>query len=240
MSKPKISLIIPAHNEEKYIGECLNYAIKNSQGKIFEIIVVDNASSDDTYAIAEKNPHARVVREEKKGVMMARQKGFLEATGDILLFIDADNRIPNGWIDKVIYEFGHDKDLACLSGPYIFYDISKPKRFLVKMYWRVLAMPIYWIVGYMAVFGNLAIRRDVLEKMNGFDTTIEFYGDDTDTAKRAKKFGKVKFTLKHPMHSSARRLKKQGMFGSVKEYGLNFLSEVVLSKPITHKHKDFR
>ena len=65
-SKHKISLIIPAYNEEKYIGSCLDHAIKNSGGKFSEIIVVDNVSTDSTKSLAERRPGVRVIREERK------------------------------------------------------------------------------------------------------------------------------------------------------------------------------
>jgi glycosyltransferase involved in cell wall biosynthesis len=63
MENPTISLIIPAYNEEKYISTCLDYAIKNSNGKLLEIIVVDNASTDNTKKIASNYPNVRVVYE---------------------------------------------------------------------------------------------------------------------------------------------------------------------------------
>lgn len=239
-SKYKISLIICAHNEEKFIGECLDYAIKNSKNKLFEIIVVDNVSTDNTKAEALKRPNVKVVREEKKGLVRARERGYKEAKGDILAYIDADTRMPEGWIDRLIDEFENNNNYVCVSGPYIYYDIPKHKQFLVKIYWHILAMPMYWIIGYMAVGGNFAIKKDTLVKMNGFDTSIEFYGEDTNIARRASKFGKVKFIPSHYMYTSGRRLTNQGLLIMFKEYGLNFLSEVFLHRPITKEYKDHR
>src|SRR5689334_22582165 len=105
MSKLKISLIICAYNEEKYLGDCLDSAIKNSNGNFFEIIVVDNASTDNTKLIAEKRPGVRVVKEERKGLTRARQRGYEEAKGDILAYLDADTKMPKGWVERVIKEF---------------------------------------------------------------------------------------------------------------------------------------
>lgn len=240
MIQPKISLIICAYNEEKFIGNCLDFAIKNSEGKLFEIIVVDNVSTDNTKEEALKRPGVNVVKEERKGLTRARQRGFLEARGDILAYIDADTRMPEGWVDTIIKQFEKNKNLACLSGPYIYYDMSKFQQFLVKIYWYLLAMPMYWMVGYMVVGGNFAIKKDVLKKMEGFDTNIEFYGEDTNIARRASKFGKVKFIPSNYMYSSARRLANQGIMHMFREYGQNFLSEVILKKPITKDYKDFR
>jgi glycosyltransferase involved in cell wall biosynthesis len=240
MEHPTISLVIPAYNEEKYIGECLNH-VKNSQGNFLEIIVVDNASTDKTAEIAKSYAGVRVVREENKGLTYARQRGYLEAKGDILAFVDADTWMPIGWYSKVVKEFSEHKDTACLSGPYIYHDISKINQFLVKvLYWYMLAMPIYWIIGYMVTGGNFAIRKDILEKMKGFDTTIEFYGEDTNIARRAHKFGKVKFKPSFVMYISGRRLNSQGIFKTAFLYITNYLGEVILHKPINREYKDFR
>ncbi len=237
---PKICLVICAYNEEKYLGACLDHAIKNSGGKFSEIIVVDNASTDGTKLISEKRPGVRVVRENKKGLTRARQRGFEEVKADILAYIDADTRMPEGWFERVVEEFKKDENLVCLSGPYIYYDISKFQQFLVKMYWYLLAMPTYWFVGYMAVGGNFVIKKEVLRQMNGFDTNIEFYGEDTNLARRANDFGKVKFMPSHIIYSSGRRLTKQGIFSTFKEYTANFLSEAFLHKPVTKEYEDFR
>ena len=98
----------------------------------------------------------------------------------------------------------------------------------------------YLTLGYMVIGGNFAIRKEVLEKMGGFDTTIKFYGEDTNIARRAKKFGTVKFSLKFKMPTSGRRFKGEGLFRTGITYMLNFLSEVFVHRPLTQKHRDIR
>ena len=240
MENQKVSLVICAYNEEKYIGECLDRAIKSSGGKFFEILVIDNASTDRTKEVAEKRAGVRVIHEERKGLTRARQRGFMEARGDILAYIDSDTHMPEGWLATVVHEFNANKKLAVLSGPYIYYDIPKFQQFLVKLYWYILAMPIYWMVGYMTVGGNFAIRKEVLEKMIGFDTTIEFYGEDTNIARRAHQFGKVKFKPNFIMYTSGRRLTGQGVFATATAYMLNYISEAFFHKPVTKEYKDIR
>lgn len=235
----KLSLIIPAYNEEKYIGACLEHALKNSNGKFSEIIVIDNASTDRTKEVAEKYPSVRVIREDQKGLTKARQRGFKESTGDILAYIDADTHMPDKWIDTLEKTFNENSDCACLSGPYIYYDVSKFQQFLVKLYWYA-SMPLYALTGYMVIGGNFVIRRSILEKMNGFDTNIKFYGEDTDIGRRASKFGKIKFNPRFYMYTSARRLNGQGFFSTGYTYVINFLSEVFLHKPATEEYKDIR
>lgn len=241
MEKLKISLIIPAYNEEKYIGECLDYFIKNSDNKFFEIIVIDNKSTDKTGEIARNYKNVKVIYEERKGLTRARQRGFEESQGDILAYIDADTRMPKGWAQIIIDEFEKNNNLACLSGPGFYYDISKKSEFFVKiLYWYMMAMPVYWIVGYMIMGANFAIRKDVLKQIGGFDTSIEFYGEDTNIARRTHTLGKVKFNPKFFIYFSGRRLKNQGLYKTAFIYIVNYLSEVFYHKPITKKYKDFR
>jgi len=240
MAEHKISLVIPAYNEEKYIGECLDSVFDNSNNLLSEIIVVDNASTDNTKLIAEKRKNVKVICELEKGVMKARQRGYLESTGDIVVFLDADTKMTKGWLDNIVKVFDEDEDISCISGPYIYYDLPKYVQYLAKVYTYVLIMPAYWVMGYMSIFGNFAIRREVLEKMNGLDVSIDFYGDDVNTARRASKFGKVKFIPDHCVYSSGRRIMYQGMVDISKEYITNFLSEAILHKPFSTKHKDFR
>jgi glycosyltransferase involved in cell wall biosynthesis len=245
MTQKKISLIIPAYNEEKYIGPCLEHVIKHSrdtsgQSRFHEIIVVNNASSDNTHAVAESFKGVKVVHEPKKGLTRARQRGLEEATGDILAYIDADTRMPDYWLDVVEKEFSKNPDLAALSGPYYYYDLPAHHKMWVKLYWWILGMPTYFITRYMIIGGNFAIRKNVLEKMSGFDTSIAFYGEDTNIARRAKAHGKVKFTLKLYMPTSGRRLKGQGTFSMARIYVLNYISEVLFKKPYTRDYTDIR
>lgn len=240
MRNPTVSLVICAYNEEKYIGACLDYAIKNGKRNLCEIIVVDNASTDRTEEIASARKGVRVVREEKKGLTRARQRGYEEAKGDIIAFTDADTLMPPNWTETILDEFKKDTELAVLSGPYVYYDVPKRDQFLVRLYWYLLAMPVYWLVGYMAIGGNFAIKKTVLEKMNGFDTTIEFYGEDTDIARRASAFGRSKFKPDFIIYTSGRRLENTGIFSVAFTYVVNFLSEVLFHKPASKDYRDIR
>ena len=112
MPKYKVSLVIPAYNEEKYIAACLDHAIKNSGGRFFEIIVIDNASTDSTSRIARGFPGVRVVHEPNKGLTSARQRGFLESSGDIVAYLDADTRLPESWFDVLEREFTDRKSVV--------------------------------------------------------------------------------------------------------------------------------
>ncbi len=240
----KLSLIIPAYNEELYLATCLQYAIKeltaHAKPGEFEIIVVNNASTDQTPAIAAGFANVQVVYEPIKGLTRARQKGLESASGDILAFIDADTRMPPGWLGKVLDAYEKNGDLVCISGPYRYFDLPGIKSLLVKFYWLLLAKPTYWFTRYMAVGGNFAASKQALLRIGGFDTSIAFYGEDTNIARRLAVEGRVQFDLGMVMETSARRLKEEGFTTTAVRYVLNFMSEVIRNKPATSAYRDIR
>ncbi|MBU6431315.1 glycosyltransferase family 2 protein [Patescibacteria group bacterium] len=235
----KISLVIIAYNEEKYIGQCLKSVKENGAG-LFEIIVVNNASTDGTESMARGFPEIKVVTESVKGITKARQRGLLEAKGDLIAFIDADTKMPKGWVDKVQYFFKKYPKIVCLSGPYIYYDFSFFAQKMTWLYNLALIWPAYFLVGYMVVGGNFVARKKALEDIGGFDLGINFYGEDADIARRLNKVGKVKFIQRFCMHTSARRLRGEGAFIMAMRYTINFLSVVITKKPATKEYKDIR
>lgn len=240
LNNMKISLIIPAHNEEKYIGECLRSILENTSVDVFEIIVVDNASTDKTVEIARKFSKVRVVFEPNKGLTHARQRGLNESRGDLIAYIDADVRISKRWFEILIEEFSASSDLVCLSGPCEYFDIPKWKNAIVKFYWSVLALPSYAFMGYMIIGGNFIAKKSALIKIGGFDTEISFYGEDTNIARRLSKVGKVKFLPKFFVYTSGRRFISEGFLTTGIKYVANYLSEVIIKKPITRDYKDIR
>ena len=170
-----LSLIIPAYNEEAYIGFCLDSVLQNAFGRFHEIIVVDNASSDRTGEIARARRGVRVVQEMQRGVCFARQRGLEEATGEILAYIDADTRLPADWALIAERTFQNRPDLVCLSGPYRYYDGPKAKRWVLNGFSR-LAVPMgRWLFGYMVVGGNFIATKRAIKEAGGFDTTINFW-----------------------------------------------------------------
>ena len=236
----KISLVIPAYNEESYIGDCLAAAIEHSKGRFHEIIVVDNASKDRTAEIARSFPGVRVVREDQKGLTKARQCGLDAATGDLIAYIDADTRLPAQWIKKLDATFKKHPEIVCLSGPYRYYDGSKWRNSVMHAVWWLSAPVTYWAVGYMVLGGNFIARKSALLAMGGFDRSIDFYGEDTDIARRLSAFGKVKFDMSFFIYSSSRRFSKEGLISTNVTYALNFIWQVIFHKPYTGRSTDIR
>lgn len=244
----KISLIIPAYNEEKNIANCLNSIqeeITRNQIKEIEIIVVNNASTDNTQSITLSFPMVSVVEEKRKGLVWARQAGFLASSGDLIANIDADTLLPKGWIATLLREFENDPKLLALSGPQIYFDAPMRIRVLVKI-WYALG---FSLDSFFSLFtkkrvmlqgGNFVIHRDALEKIGGYNTEIAFYGEDTDVGKRLGKIGKIKWTFRFPILASGRRIMEKGLLKAMFLYLTNFLSIVFRGKPFTQKYDDIR
>jgi glycosyltransferase involved in cell wall biosynthesis len=239
-NKIKISLIIPAYNEELYIESCLNAAVKNSKGFFHEIIVIDNNSTDSTKKIAEKFPGVKVVHESRKGLTRARQKGLEIATGDFLAYIDADTLLPEFWAEKAVDHFTKNPEAVSLSGPYRYYDGSKFKNFFAHLFWWLSAPLTYRFVGYMILGGNFIAKKEALLKMGGFDKEIEFFGEDTDIARRLSQHGRVVFRMDFYMPSSSRRMIDDGLVKTFFVYGLNYGWQVFFHRPFNKNYTDPR
>jgi glycosyltransferase involved in cell wall biosynthesis len=243
----KISFVIPAFNEARNIRVCLSSLLRELEGDPFpsEIIVVNNASTDGTGEIAGQFPGVIVVNEPRKGLVMARQAGFLRATGDLVANVDADTMLTPGWIQLVRREFAKDPELVCLSGPFIYYDLSLWKRGVARLFY-ILAFGAYLgtkfilRVGSMAQGGNFVVRRIALEQIGGFDVRIDFFGEDTDIARRLSKVGNVKFTFSLPIYSSGRRLAREGIVRTGLLYILNYLWVTFSGQPRTKTSTDVR
>lgn len=127
----KVSVVIPAYNEEKYIGNCL-LSLKNQEQKADEIIVVDNNSTDHTGVIASEY-HVNLVHETKQGMIPARNSGYNKASYDIIARTDADTVLPSDWIKKIKNNF-EESDIDALSGPIVFYDLPLKTPFWANLF----------------------------------------------------------------------------------------------------------
>lgn len=241
----KISIVIPAYNEEKNIDECLACIEREIQGSTdIEVIVVNNASTDLTRERILAHKGVFLVDEPRKGIVHARAAGYEKSTGKLIANIDADSRMPTGWITTVRHQFMNER-LVALSGPCFYYDAPFSIRFFTR---------VFYIVGYLLnafnlyVFGNASmlqggnyvLRRSALLAIGGYDTSIEFYGEDTDIGRRVSQIGQVNWTFSFQMPTSGRRLMKEGLIKTGWTYALNHFSITYRKKPATQTYTDVR
>lgn len=173
----RLTIIVPTFNEEACLGATLDSVQAAAQrlrarSKVdIETIVVDNNSNDGTADVA-RSRSAMVVHEPVQGIARARNTGARHATGDVLLFVDADVFVPPTLLDAVHAAM---RDPKCIGGGA---DIEyRPQRVSVRLYlhaWRMLGSLTGMVQG-AAQF----CRRDVFEQLGGYDETA-WIGEDVD------------------------------------------------------------
>lgn len=241
----RISVIVCAHNEADFLPACLHSLLAQTRLPD-EILVINNASDDQTGAVARAVPGVAVVDEPRKGLVVARERGRREATGDLLVYLDADCRAPLAWLERVERRFLRDPRLVAISGPYRYYDWDWWGRLLVRLYDVTLAPATQMLVKHVlrlgTVFygGNFAVRREALAAIGGFDTSIEFHGEDTNVGRRLHAVGPVRLCLDCWLHTSARRFNAMGKAAVFRLYVRNFLSEILYHRPTDTTHQDIR
>jgi len=158
----KVSVVIPAYNEERYIGKCLE-SIAQQTEKPDEIIVVDNNCTDKTPEIAKKFG-ARIVKEKKQGMIAARNAGFDSAQYEIIARTDADAILPPDWIVKIKEHF-KDPNLGALSGPASYFN--KPIMSEISLIFTFyLFHTVGLILKHPMLFGpNMILRKSAWEKV---------------------------------------------------------------------------
>lgn len=211
MAKPKISVIVPAYNEEKYIAKTLE-ALKSQTYKDYEIIVVNNNSKDRTGEIAKQHVK-NVYLETKKGYHNAVNRGVKESKGEYITVCDADTLYPAKWLEKAMKEFEKRPELVAVYGTMQFNDYN----FLINF----LSGPIFGLsLFFIKLTGsdntpgfNFIIRKDAYLKVGGYNP--EIYNGvfiDIELGDRLHKIGKMKLMLNNKVYSSARRFRKEGLF----------------------------
>jgi glycosyltransferase involved in cell wall biosynthesis len=209
----KISVIIPAFNEEKFLGNCL-LSLKEQDFKDFEIIVVDNNSTDKTGEIAKKLG-ALLVFEKNQGVAFARNKGAKIANGEILVFTDADTILPKNWLSKIKEEFEKDKELIAFGGSCQFYSgpisVKLASKFLLKPF---LFLDKSFSGGFNLMGCNMAIKKEAFLRVGGFNENLKL-NEDVEISYRLRKIGKVKLDPNFKVKTSGRRFRHGLILGIV-------------------------
>lgn len=240
-----ITVIVCAHNEKRFIAPCLHSLLAQSRLPD-EVLVINNASTDRTGEIASAIPGVRVIDEPRKGLVVARERGRREARSQLLVYIDADCRAPLTWLERVAARFEEDDELIALSGNYRFYDWDAMGRALLRAYDLTLGPATHVLVKYVlrlgVVFygGNFAVRADALARIDGFDTTIEFHGEDTNVGRRLSRVGNVELRYDCFLYTSARRYNAMGKGAVFRLYVRNFVSELLHHRPKDTVHLDVR
>jgi glycosyltransferase involved in cell wall biosynthesis len=224
----RFSVILPAKNEEAYIGAAVASLARQSVPRAeYEIVVVDNNSDDGTSRAAREAGADRVILEQTPGTNFARQRGVRESTGAIVAFLDADSEAPEDWLVHIERNLSREGVVAT-SGPYDqgFTGITK---ILDKLYMHFVMRHIPEVLHFffrrkagMLIGGNFGVHRWALERIGGLPK-LKFYGDDGATAMLLSRFaGTVLYDPTLMVKSAPRRYTKH-LLGPVLRYAWVYL-----------------
>jgi glycosyltransferase involved in cell wall biosynthesis len=204
----KISVVVPAFNEEKLLGPSLAQ-IKNAataftqRGWDFELIVCDNNSTDRTSEIASA-AGAKVVFEPFNQIGRARNSGAAAATGDWLVFVDADSHPSAGLFSEVADQISSGKCLA--GGATVRLDEKMFWAGIVTQLWNLTSRFNKWLAGSF-----IFVEAEAFRKIGGFNIEM-FAAEELDLSQRLKKLAreqrkKIVIVHRHPLVTSARKMK---------------------------------
>jgi peptidoglycan/xylan/chitin deacetylase (PgdA/CDA1 family)/GT2 family glycosyltransferase len=202
-----ISVVAPAFNEEKLIQTSLESLFKQDYKGEFEVIVVDNNSSDDTAEIA-RRMGAKVVFCAQKGVAYARQAGAEAASGTIIVQADADTIYPEWWLTRIQSQFDKHPNAVAVAGTFIY--VTPP-------WWAIFEYFLRSFFGSLSalVFGrpliisgaNLAFLKAALTQIGGYNQSA-YSADQIDISSRLSRVGKVFYDRKSYCRTSNRAVAK--------------------------------
>lgn len=219
-----ISVIIPAINEENCISTALE-SLRNQTYRNFEIIVKDGESTDRTVKIARRYT-GKVISCEDVSVGQARNQGAENASGKILVFMDADSKLPPDALEKIEERFEKDK-------PSLLIPRYVPKKEILENNGRLIQFPrplnMFWskienlltarLMRYAAGM-LMPCDADSFEKVGGFDENLKVC-EDQDISHRLRKVGKVIYDGNIVAYFSLRRYVKLGLFRTFYNYSIN-------------------
>jgi glycosyltransferase involved in cell wall biosynthesis len=183
---PAISVVIPAHNAGDFLAEQLESLCAQDYAADWDVVLVDNRSTDDTVAVArgfESRLRIRVVpAHDKASAGYARNVGVGAARGDLIVFVDADDVADPTLLTAYATR---SRDYRLMGGHLDDFSLNDP----VVASWRYSltedGLPVTLGRYPFALTSNMAARKSVFDEIGLFDDTLQYFGEDTDYSIRA-------------------------------------------------------
>ena len=172
LEAPLVSIVIPCYNQAHFLGEAIESVLKQTY-KHFEIVVVDDGSTDNTSEVARGYSGIRCIEQVNQGLSAARNTGIRESKGEYLVFLDADDRLYPIALEAGLRCFRAFPQCGFVYGAYRFIN-SKGSPLWSPILNRVDKEHYLALLreNYIGMNGTVMFRRDVLEVFGGFDTSL--------------------------------------------------------------------
>jgi len=202
-SSPKVSIIVGVRDMEATVGQCIESLLKcDYENK--EIIVVDDGSKDSTSKVVSAYS-VKLIRTPPLGISNARNVGFKESSGQIIAYTDADCLVSEDWLRKLVRHF-EVGDVGLVGGRTDFEagrDIASLCR-RVEFKLRYSKVPRFT---FSAMGPNCAFRREVLERVGGFNPSW-FHGEDAEVSYKVYELG---YKIAHELEAQVLHVPEEGL-----------------------------
>lgn len=187
-----VSIVIPVYNDAEALSVCLE-AVARQTVLPYEVIVVDNNSTDTSVAVAKQYEFVTLLHEPKQGVVHARNTGFTAATGDVIGRLDADSRIDPTWVETLIAVFTNNS-YGAVSGAIRYHDVWLSS--FLNTGDRVIRRALAFCMGHEVTLqgANMALRRTAWQTVSRKTCARKGLHEDFDLAIHLREAG---FTNKY-------------------------------------------
>jgi GT2 family glycosyltransferase len=214
---PRVSVVVCSYNGGATLEQCLRSLLALDYPD-YEVVVVDDGSTDDTPTILDRYPEVRTLRQANHGLSMARNAGLREATGAIIAYTDSDCFADPDWLTHLVYQLQHT-GAAAVGGP----NLTPEDGWRAGCVAASPGQPTHVLesdqVAEHVPGCNMAFRREALEAIGGFDPQYRKAGDDVDVCWRLVQvgfwitFAPAAFVWHHRRQTPRAYLRQQAGYG---------------------------
>lgn len=206
-----LSFIIPAHNEERFLAATLASvrAAATSAGEPFELIVVDDESTDGTASIA-RSFDATVIPVSLRHIAAVRNAGARGARGDVLIFVDADTFVPASTLAAALAALAQG---AVGGGARVRLDANAPPW--ARRLWALVTLASFWLRLAPGCF--MFVRRDAFDAVGGYDESV-FYSEEIVLSRAVRARGPF-VIVREAVTTSSRKYNEMSMWQFLRQVG---------------------
>ena len=216
MTRPLVSVIIPAQNDAERLAQCLQALERQTYpAHRFEVLVVDNASDVPVAPMLSAFPHARGLYEARRGSYAARNAGIAAARGDVLAFTDSDCLPASDWLEQGVAALSNVDNCGLVGGRIEFFFRNPSAPTIVELYDSVMHLDQEEFIRKkrFSVTANLFTFKRVVEQVGLFDSTLESNGDKEWGQRVATQGYRLVYAadacVRHPARQTFRALRRK-------------------------------